>query len=64
VDLRDITVTWMDGREETYPQVSTQVRDGVLHIYQYASPRGVLEREWHHPLFNIRTWNPAGQDAP
>lgn len=62
MDLRDIIVTWMDDREETYPDVSTQVRDGVLHIYQYVPPRGTMKREWHLPLSNIRVWNPAGQE--
>jgi len=63
MDLKTITVLWMDGEKETYSDVAVSVRDGVLHIHQYGPPRGSLTREWHHPLSNIRTWHPAGQEA-
>lgn len=63
MDLRDITVTWMDDREETYRGVSTRVHESVLHIYQYTSITNALRNEWHIPLANIRIWNPRlGQE--
>ena len=63
MDLDTITVWWMDDREETYPDVSTVVRDGVLHVHQYIPPRGTLIRSWHLPLANIRVWASASQAA-
>lgn len=62
MNLRDITVTWMDEREETYCGVSTQVHEGVLHIYRYTGITNTLMNEWHIPLANVRAWNPAGQE--
>lgn len=63
MDLKTITVLWMDDREETYPDIQHSVRDGILHIFQYkAATRGLLA-EWHLPLDNIRVWYPAGQEG-
>ena len=61
MDLKTITVQWMDDIEETYPDVSTIVREGILHIHQYTPPRGSLVREWHLPTANIWAWYPADQ---
>lgn len=63
MDLKTITVQWMDGQQETYSNVVLSVREGVLHIHQYKTDTHALAREWHHPLSNIRTWQPAGQEA-
>ena len=64
MDLKTVTVLWMDDREETYPDVSTIVREGILHIHQYVPPRGSMVREWHLPTSNIRVWYPDGQAPP
>jgi hypothetical protein len=56
MDLKTIKVTWMDGREETYGQVTASVINGVLHVYQYTGITSTLTNEWHHPISNIRTW--------
>lgn len=53
-----IVVVWMDGASETYPHVTTSVRDGVLHVYQYTPLTNVLTFEWHFPISNIRMWHP------
>jgi hypothetical protein len=62
MDLKTIIVLWMDDREETYPQVETIVRDGVLHIHQYVPKTLKRIREWHWSLYNIRGWWPADQE--
>lgn len=61
MDTKTIVVLWMDDREETYPNVATVVRDGVLHIHQYTELTHRLTGEWHLPTANIRTWEPAYQ---
>ena len=63
MDLKTITVLWMDDREETYSDTTAAIRDGVLHIHQYTPPRGSLVNTWHLPLSNIRAWFPAGQEG-
>ena len=60
---RDITVLWMDDREETYPGAETTVRDGVLHLFSYSGVTRTVLSEHHLPLCNIRDWYPAGQDG-
>lgn len=64
MDLKTITVLWMDDHEETYPDVTTTVREGVLHIHQYTGLRESIAREWHWSMINIRGWYPAHQDRP
>lgn len=64
MDTKTITVLWMDDREETYPRASTVVREGVLHIHQYAEITHTLTGEWHLPIANIRCWYPDGQGGP
>jgi hypothetical protein len=59
VDLKTIQITWMDGQKETYKEVTTSVRDGVLHIHQYAGEAHLLTSEWHFPTSNIRVWSPV-----
>lgn len=59
VDLKTITITWMDGVSETYRNVATSVRDGVLHVHRYTSVTNQLTGEWHFPISNIRVWGPA-----
>jgi hypothetical protein len=63
VDLKTITITWMDGVTETYPHVTTIVRDGVLHVHQYTSVTNTLAAEWHFPITNIRVWAPADSNG-
>lgn len=64
MDLKTITVLWLDDREETYSGVATTVRDGALHIHQYTGITHTLQAEWHIPLASIRLWFPAGQERP
>ncbi len=56
----DLKITWMDGITEIYENVTTSVRDGVLHVHEY-DKRHALIGEWHFPTANIRVWAPAGQ---
>lgn len=56
----DLKITWMDGIVETYKNVTTSVREGVLHIHEY-DKRHALVAEWHFPTNNIRVWAPADQ---
>ena len=64
MDLKTITVLWMDDRTETYLDVQTSVRDDVLHVFQYKKDTVRLTAEWHLPLCNIRGWWPADQSPP
>ncbi len=64
MDLESITVLWMDDKQETYPNIAHSVREGVLHIHQYAEKAHSIIREWHWPISNIRGWYPASQDPP
>jgi len=60
VDLKNIRIEWMDGPSREYANVTTSVRDGVLHVHQYAAPSSVLvTAEWHFPISNIREWKPV-----
>lgn len=59
MDLKAILITWMDGESETYSPVTTSIRDGVLHVHEYASATNGLTGEWHFPLSNIRSWQPV-----
>ncbi len=58
MDLRTIEITWMDGQSEIYKSVTTSVRDGVLHVHEYAGDAHILTAEWHFPISNIRVWAP------
>jgi len=60
MSLVDLKITWMDGITETYCNVTTSVRDGVLHVHEY-DIRHSLVAEWHFPTANIRVWNPVDQ---
>jgi hypothetical protein len=64
MDTKTITLLWMDDREEIYPDVTTTVREGVLHIHQYTGQTHVLTAEWHWSMINIRGWWPASQARP
>jgi hypothetical protein len=57
----DLKITWMDGITETYKNVSTSVRDGVLHVHEYSDITRVIIGEWHFPTNNIRVYAPAGE---
>jgi hypothetical protein len=59
VDLKTVEITWMDGEQQVYKEVTTSVRDGVLHVHQYAGEQHVLTNEWHFPTSNIRVWSPV-----
>lgn len=59
MDLRHIEVTWMDGQQVTYQNVTASVLNGVLHIHQYTSITHSLQNEWHFPISNIRVWGPV-----
>lgn len=59
MDERTITVTWMDGITETYKNVTTSVREGVLHVHEYNDRHTLIINEWHFPTANIRVWNPV-----
>jgi hypothetical protein len=54
-----ITVTWTDGRTETYQDVVWyEAKDGVLTIVlgrMFVRP-GEARNEHHFPLINIREW--------
>lgn len=56
-----IKVTWTDGYSEVFSNVTTTVRDSVLHLHQYGGVCSVLMREWHIPLFSVRIWKPEEQ---
>jgi hypothetical protein len=49
-----VTVTWMDGRQETYACDDYRVREGVL----WLDPprRGAVEPKRRIPLANVRIW--------
>jgi hypothetical protein len=60
--LMDLKITWMDGITEVYRNVSTSVRDGVLHVHEYSDVSHVIISEWHFPTANIRVYAPAGKE--
>ena len=49
MDLDTITVTWMDDRVATYPNVSSSVRDGVLHLHPVHAAQFPAGREVASP---------------
>jgi hypothetical protein len=51
--VKTVTVTWMDGKQETYTADSTGVEDGRLKIYQ---ARGSDEPFRAIPLCNVREY--------
>lgn len=56
-----IVVTWMDGLTGVYENASTNVLNGVLHVYLHAvtgSGAKITTGAWHHPISNIRAWGP------
>lgn len=63
MDLRTIVVTWRDGETATYGDAAASVREGVLHITIYNSPRGIPVDEWHFPTTSIRAWGPRQWQA-
>ena len=64
MDTKTITLLWMDDREEIYPDATTNVMNGVLHIHQYDEKTLKQVAAWHWSLSNIRGWYPAGQKPP
>jgi hypothetical protein len=48
-----ITVTWMDGKQETYRTQRWEIRDGELLLW---SPNDVGVPNRHVPLAGVRTW--------
>ena len=64
MDLKTIEITWMDGQTAVYKSVTTSVREGVLHIHEYAGDAHVLTNEWHFPTANIRLWAPLANERP
>jgi hypothetical protein len=70
MSLRPVTsviITWMDGRQETYPFNRSEVKDGELHIWtEYPGSRAVAPQrkdEYWFPLVNIRARSVAGDRA-
>jgi hypothetical protein len=62
VDLKTIVITWMDGPAASYENATTNVLNGVLHVYLYkvtGSGAKIMNQEWHFPISNIRAWGPA-----
>ena len=60
--LSTIRVVWMDGKKAIFVDVTTSVREGVLHVHRYRSNN--IIREWHFPTNNIRWWTPVQDDDP
>lgn len=54
----DLKITWMDNVSETYRNVTTTVRDGVLHVHEYSGVTHAIIGEWHIPTANIRVYAP------
>jgi hypothetical protein len=48
-----VTITWMDGLQETYDCYSTLVKDGVLYLQQRMHSGQPLRA---FPVANVRTW--------
>lgn len=54
--MNTITVTWMDGGQETYRADSWDTQDESLNIYEYTGVVRSLKNEWHVPLYSVRAW--------
>lgn len=54
-DIESVTVTWMDGKQETYPCNTIEVKDGELRLSSvYTAPAPQIRDERAFPLDNIR----------
>lgn len=54
----------MDGKRTVLSDVTTSVREGVLHVHRYGSGgSGPITGEWHLPTSNIRWWSPVNGGA-
>ncbi len=58
-DIESVTITWMDGQEETYPCNTVEVQDGELRLSTvYKGSIGLsddhVSDERAFPLVNIR----------
>lgn len=54
----EVTITWMDGTQETYPCYGWRVEGGVLFLTQRmhsSQPKRAF------PIDNIRTWTAKNQ---
>lgn len=52
-----VTVTWLDGKQETYRCYDAQARDGVLYLSQRMHS---LEPMRAIPLGSVRIWTREG----
>lgn len=52
-----VTVTWMDGKQDTYRCYDAYAKDGVLHLTQHMNS-GEPVRAF--PVANIRIWTTEG----
>lgn len=60
-DIESVTITWMDGQQETYPRNSVGTKDGELRISTvYKGHIGIsgdtIKGERGFPLSNIRCY--------
>ena len=60
--LGAVHVTWMDGRQETYPATRYKNTDGVLLVVD-VGPDRVLRDCWEIPLVNVRVFRPLFGEA-
>jgi hypothetical protein len=51
-----VTVTWMDGTQETYRADSLKTDEAQLHIFTRNQTRLGARESYHLPLANIRVW--------
>ena len=56
--MKTVTVTWMDGKQETYRCDLMSVADDILSLDFYKYPRRD-EPAPRIPLVNVRTWTVA-----
>lgn len=53
----DVTVTWMDGKQETYYASDyPRIMDGDLHIVERFGVSGGIKEDRRIPQANIRIW--------
>ena len=51
----EVTVTWLDGMQETYRCDKITVREGVLWLTQNTYP-AKADSHCRIPLYNVRIW--------
>ena len=57
-DTESVTVTWMDGKQETYPCNTVSDDDGVLKLSSVykSTMTTVVKNERAFPLVNVRAY--------